>query len=172
MKRLLFAILFSCSSLWVAAADSVLLGIGSPWPGLTLNDQHDKPARLVSPPLQLVVFAAERKPGDWAQEVIEKAHLAAVKDGRMALVLDIHRMPSLVTSMFAMPSFRARPFPILLAREGPQVSAVAFLPHKEATVTVISLTEGKVGAIEQAADEASLSQLLAKLSPTSKKDAP
>ena len=126
-----------------ATTASAALSVGAAWPGLTLNDQHDKPATLASPPLKTLVFAAERKPGDWAQEIIDKHLQAVLKSGQLALVLDISRMPSLVTSMFAMPSFRARAFPILLAREAKEAGAVAALPRRTAQVEVRRRERGR-----------------------------
>jgi hypothetical protein len=153
--RVLLALTLSCQCLLVSAA---VLEIGAPWPGLRLSDQHDKAVSLSGEKLRAVLFAVERKPGDWAQEVIDKAHKEAAATGRLALVLDISRMPSLVTTMFAMPSFRGRAFPILLARDA---APVAFLPRQEAAVTVLTFSAGKLVAIAYAKDEAALEKLLA-----------
>lgn len=139
-------------------ASAAALDIGAPWPGLSLSDQHDKAVTLADDNVRVVLFAAERKPGDWAQEVIDKAHKEATNSGRLALVLDISRMPSLVTTMFALPSFRSRAFPILVAHD---TAPVAFLPRQEAAVTVLTFTAGKLVAIAYAKDEAALEKLLA-----------
>lgn len=164
MKRLLFALAFALGALGAAAAP---VDVGAPWPGLTLPDQHDKSVTLAGDKPRVVLFAAARKPGDWAQEVVETSYQAAVLDGRLALVFDISRMPSLVTTMFALPGFRARPFPILLARDA---APVAFLPAKETALTVLTLDAGKVVAIDYADNEAALNRLLARhlANPTSK----
>lgn len=152
---LVLALILTALTLPAGAAPDA---VGAPWPGLTLPDQHDKSVTLAGDNLRVVVFAAERKPGDWTQDVIEKTYKDAALAGRLALVFDISRMPSLVTTMFAMPGFRARPFPILLARDQ---APVAFLPLKEASVTVLTLEAGKVVAIDYANNEAALEKLLA-----------
>jgi hypothetical protein len=88
----------------------------------------------------------------------------------MALILDVSRMPSLVTSMFAMPAFRAQPFPILVVREA---APVARLPRKEGAVTVLRLTDGRIVAINHATNEAALERLLITLpTPTQAKEKP
>jgi hypothetical protein len=157
-------------ALQLVLAQAAPLETGAPWPALNLADQHDKPVTLDPARLTVVVFAAERKPGDWAQEVIELAHKEAIAAGRLALILDVSRMPSLITSMFAMPAFRARPFPILVAREA---APVADLPKREGAVTVLRLAGGKVAAIEYAGDAAALEALLkAPPTPTQQKDKP
>jgi hypothetical protein len=155
LSRVLLALALACQCLLASAA---ALDVGAPWPGLSLSDQHDKASTLSDDTLRIVLFAAERKPGDWAQDVVEKSYKDAALAGRLALVFDISRMPSLVTTMFAMPGFRARPFTILLARES---APVAFLPLKEASVTVLTLEAGKVAAIDYAQDEATLERMLA-----------
>ncbi len=139
-------------------ASAASLDVGALWPGLSLSDQHDKAVNLNGEKLRVMIFAAERKPGDWAQEVIDKAHKEAANSGRLALALDISRMPSLVTTMFALPSFRGRAFPILVARDA---APVAFLPRQEAAVTVLTFAAGKLVAIAYAKDEAALEKLLA-----------
>ena len=139
-------------------ASAASLDVGAPWPGLSLSDQHDKVSTLSGDTLRVVLFAAERKPGDWAQDIVEKSYKDAALAGRLALVFDISRMPSLVTTMFAMPGFRARPFTILLARDS---APVAFLPKMDASVTVLTLEAGKVVAIDYAKDEAALERVLA-----------
>lgn len=150
---LALALVFQC-----LVAGAAPLEAGALWPGLTLPDQHDKAVRLAGDKLQVVLFTAERKPGDWAQDLVEKAYKDAVLAGRLVLVFDISRMPSLVTTMFALPGFRARPFPILLARDA---EPVAFLPRQEAAVTVLTFDGGKLAAIDYAKDEAALERLLA-----------
>jgi hypothetical protein len=155
LNRFLLILALACQCLLATAAPHA---VGAPWPGLTLPDQHDKAMTLAGDKLRVVLFAAERKPGDWAQEVIDKSCKEAATTGRLALVLDISRMPSLVTTMFALPGFRARAFPILLARDK---APVDFLPLKEASVTVLTLEAGKVIAIDYADNEAALERLLA-----------
>ena len=155
--RFAFALILTTHALIASAAP---YPVGTPWPGLTLPDQHDKTATLVGDKLVVVLFAAERKPGDWVQEIIEKSYKEAAISGRVALVFDISRMPSLVTTMFALPGFRARPFPILLARES---APVEFMPRKEAAVTVLTLDAGRIAAIDFAPDEAALARLLSQI---------
>jgi hypothetical protein len=131
--------------------------VGAIWPGLSLSDQHEKAVSLGGEKLRTVVFAAERQPGDWAQEIIDKSFKNAALAGQLALVFDVSRMPSFVTSMFALPSFRERGFPILVARNAIHV---AFLPRKEGSVSVLTIESGKVAAIDFVGDAVMLEQLL------------
>lgn len=162
MFMLRLGLFFIALFVLLGAAQGAPLEVGAPWPAPVLADQHEKTVTLASPPLTTLLFAAERKPGDWAQEVIDKHFQAQAKSGQLVLVFDVSRMPSLVTSMFAMPSFRGRPFPILVAREA---APVAFLPRKEGSVTIMRLEAGKVIALDYASDETMLEQLLRKTIP-------
>lgn len=159
MFALRLGLFFIALFVLLGAAQGAPLEVGAPWSATTLADQHEKAVTLASPPLAVVLFAAERKPGDWAQEVIDQHFQAQAKSGQLALILDISRMPSLVTSMFAMPSFRARPFPILLATDA---AVVAALPRRQGAVTVLTFEAGKLFAIDYAPGEAALAQLLRK----------
>jgi len=156
MIRALLSLLFVLLSA-IVQAQSGALGVGAAWPGLALADQHERKVELNAPPMRYLLFAAERKPGDWAQKAIDRGHKALFTSGQAALVLDISRMPSLVTRMFALPSFRERTFPILLAREA---EPVAFLPRQTNAVTLLTIDAGKIAAIDYASDEATLGQLL------------
>jgi hypothetical protein len=156
MRKTLFTVLFLLLAAFVQAQTGTL-AVGAAWPGLALADQHDRKVGLNAPPLRYLLFAAERKPGDWAQTVIDSGHKALFTSGEAALVLDISRMPSMVTRMFALPSFRARTFPIILARE---VEPVAFLPRQTGAVTLLTIDAGKIAAIDYASDEATLNQWL------------
>lgn len=162
LKTLLTALFLLLSAL--VQAQSGALALGATWPGLALADQHERKVELNAPPLRYLLFAAERKPGDWAQTAIESSHKALFTSGQAALVLDISRMPSLVTRMFALPSFRERTFPILLVRE---TEPVGFLPRQPGAVTLLTLDAGKIAAIDYANDEAALNQLLKLLKPLS-----
>jgi hypothetical protein len=159
MKRLLFALALAGHGFLVAAAP---VEAGSIWPGLSLPDQHDKTVSLGGEHLRTVVFAAERKPGDLAQDVIDKSFKNAALAGRLVLVFDVSRMPAFVTRMFAIPSFRERTFPVLVARDS---VAVDFLPRKEGHVAILTIDSGKVATIDFAGDAATLEQLLRKLLP-------
>jgi hypothetical protein len=152
--RLLYALALAFQCLLASAAP---LEIGSSWSDLYLPDQHDKAVSLTANKLRVVLFAAERKPGDWAQDAIDKGRKELAVDGQLVLAFDVSRMPSLVTRMIALPNFRARSFPILVAREAWQVD---FLPRKAGAVTVLTLYAGRITAIEFAGDEAALEQLL------------
>jgi hypothetical protein len=163
MRRTLFSwLLLLMSALAQAQAPTTPQIVGTAWPGLTLADQHDRQVELNSPQLRYLLFAAERKPGDWAQAVIDSTQKELFASGQAFLVVDISRMPSMVTRMFALPSFRERAYPVLLARGA---EPVAFLPRQPGAVTLLTLDAGKITALDYASDEAALKQLLNKLPP-------
>jgi hypothetical protein len=71
----------------------------------------------------------------------------------LVYVADIHRMPGFVARMFALPSMRKRPYPMLLDREG-QVTAP--LPSEEGRVVLIRLASREIVGIEAFDDAAAL----------------
>jgi len=66
-------------------------------------------------------------------------------------------MPRLVAKLFALPSMRRRPYPMLLDRDG---QTTARLPDVAGTVTVISLERLKITRVEQLTDSAELPKVV------------
>lgn len=157
-SRTLLAALAFATSLPLAAAP---LEPGSPWPALTLPDQHDRPVS-VGPPARLVLFAADKAASDRAVAVLVARGAQALSALQAVYVADISAMPALVTRMFALPRLRELTFPVALARDAALVSD---LPRQPGSVTVFTLREGRVAAVRQAATTEALEALLKELAP-------
>jgi len=124
-----------------AQAQTNTLRAGDPLPTLTLKDQHDKPV-VVPADLRQVIFAADNggaglvtgwldaQPKDWLQQT-KRVYLA-----------DIHKMPGLITRMFALPKLREKPYRIVLGREEADLAA---FPRKKDCVTLLPFEAGKLG---------------------------
>lgn len=125
---------------------------GSALPTLSLKDQHEKPAEIPSDTRQ-ILFAADNagaelvttlldaKPGNWLQES-QRVYLA-----------DIHKMPGLISRMFALPKLREKPYKIVLGREE---SDLAAWPRQKGCVTLIPVTAGKLGKPDYACSATAL----------------
>lgn len=145
----------SFRALWVVAAlafgggaVAAPLVVGAGFPAVNLEDQHGKPL-AVPPGARLVLFAADKAASDLATELLA-AQPAGTLDRLQAVYLaDISAMPALVTRMFALPTLRALPFRVGLAREA---AVLADLPRQRGAVSVIRLADGRVERIDFAAD--------------------
>lgn len=102
-----------------------------------LADAHGEPGR-VDESVRLLLFAADMDAGDLVNEALEadpSLHDLAARGA--VFVSDIHRMPGIVTRLFALPSMRRRPYRMLLDREeaGPTVR----IPRENGQVTLLEL---------------------------------
>ena len=111
-------------------------GVGDTLPALELEDQHGE-ARELDAGVRRLVFTREMKAGRIAKAALgEEAGIALMKRPDTVYVSDVSRMPGLVRALFAMPSLRRRPYPILLDTEGERTQVI---PSEAGKVTVLSL---------------------------------
>lgn len=119
----------------------------------TLSDQHGEPGS-VDDQTRILLFAADMDGGDLVAEALGgDASLQDLAAFGAVFVSDIHRMPTLIVRLFALPSMRKRPYRMLLDREpGP----TARLPRKEGSVTILRLDALAVESVTFAADAPSV----------------
>lgn len=139
-----------------ASAGSGAWKVGAEVEPLALEDQHGT-IRRVDASTRVVLFSRDMEGGE-----ILKTALAAAPEGFLeaedaAYVADVHRMPAIVTRLFALPSLRERPYPMLLDREGP---ATAPLPDAEGRATLVFLEGLRVTRILYAGTPAEVARAL------------
>lgn len=128
----------------IAAAAAEPVGPGMRMPALTLNDQHDVPASI-GPDTRLVVFARDMDAADIVEEALADAGANLLADAGAVFVSDIHRMPGIITRLFALPAMRKRPYRMLLDREG---TVTADFPSQEEKVSLIHLDGLEIKNVE------------------------
>lgn len=140
----------------LSAQANTTLNSGDTLPTLSLTDQHDKPM-TVPQPLQRIIFAADNtaaslvtahldsKPADWLNQT-HSLYLA-----------DIHKMPSLITRMFALPQLREKPYTIILGREE---ADLAMFPRQKGCVTLLPVSDNRLGTARFACSEEELKAAL------------
>lgn len=109
-----------------------------------LEDQHGDPGR-VDAGVRLLLFAADMDAGALVRDALEADPSLQDLAARGAVfVSDIHRMPALVTRLFALPSMRRRPYRMLLDRgPGPTVR----IPREPGKLTLLELDALSIRAI-------------------------
>ncbi|MGH0035787.1 MAG: DUF4440 domain-containing protein [Myxococcota bacterium] len=117
---------------------------GDPFPEVTLEDQHGRPHTLDAG-VRLVLFSADMDAGDIAEEALEEDGASLLEAARAVSVSDIERMPALVTKLFALPSMRRRPYPMLLDRDGETTSR---WPAEPGRVTLLTLRDSTLVSVE------------------------
>lgn len=120
------------------------LRAGDPFPALQLSDQHDT-AVHISAQVQVVLFSHDMDGAGLLEDTLGNDGQNTLNKARAIVLSDISRMPSLVTTLFALPAMRRRSYRMILDRDG---SATAAIPRADDAVTVIRITEGKISDIE------------------------
>ncbi|MDY0050437.1 MAG: hypothetical protein RBR73_06780 [Halothiobacillaceae bacterium] len=152
MRRLLLASLLTLT----VPAFAEPLAPGAALPSIQLKDQHDK-MHTVPADTSLLIFAVEKAPSDMVNEVLMARPKDFLAMRQAVFIADISEMPSFVTSMFALPKMRERPYPVLLGYEAADTS---FMPRRKGTVTLIHLKDGAVTSVDYVTEAAALNQAL------------
>jgi len=120
------------------------LRVGDTMPELRLEDQHGA-ARVVDAATRAILFSRDMDGGDLLKSALEALPEGTLDRAPVVYVADISGMPGLVTRLFALPSMRRRPYPMLLDRTG---EATELLPDVEGRATVIHLEDLRITQVE------------------------
>lgn len=142
MRARLIGVGLSFLVIAVAAADP--LGPGMPLPAITLADQHEVPA-AIDATTRAIVFARDMDAADIVEEALAADGAKLLADAGAVFVSDIHRMPGIITRLFALPAMRKRPYRMILDHEG---DATAALPSQEEKVSLIRLDDMTIVTVE------------------------
>jgi hypothetical protein len=122
----------------------------------SLEDQHGT-VRHVDAGTRVVLFSRDMDGGDVLKRALEGVPEGFFAARGAAYVADISRMPGLVTRLFALPSMRRRPYPMLLDRDG---ATTARLPDAEGQATLIFLEDLRIERVVHAARPEELCEAL------------
>jgi hypothetical protein len=142
MRNVITVILGLVLSLPAAAAESLAPGVRMP--GLMLSDQHDVQFTL-GPETRYVVFARDMDAADIVEEALADDGAKVLADADAVFVSDIHRMPGIITRLFALPAMRKRPYRMLLDREG---EVTGTFPSQEEKVSLIRLNSLEIESVD------------------------
>jgi hypothetical protein len=150
MFKLALSLLLATASLAALAQNP--LQEGTPVPVLALKNQHDKPADIPTN-TRRILFAADNAAAELMTALLDAKAGNWLQETRQVYLADIHKMPSLISRMFALPKLREKPYNIILGREE---SDLAAWPRQKACVTLIPVTAGKLGKADYACSAAAL----------------
>jgi hypothetical protein len=153
-KKLMFTAVLSGAVLFSqgALADSLQLKPQS------FETQFDKTVSL-STQTQWVIFSTTKDGGNWVKESFAKLDFneATLASKHLLYVADIHKMPSFISKMFAIPKMRDYGFPIALDKEG---EGTQDWPTQEDAVNVYQLNQLEVVKTQHFANQADLEAFL------------
>ncbi|ADN75557.1 conserved hypothetical protein [Ferrimonas balearica DSM 9799] len=153
MKKYLVAAALSAATVFPAAA----LEMGQPLPYLTLEDQHGG-AHSLTGNVHTLLFTRDKGGSDVASAALDGVEQAQLEAKQVVYVADISIMPSIITSMFALPKMRKQPWLTLMDDKG---DATANFPHQTNEVTMVRFENGNVADIQYFSDGAELKTALA-----------
>ena len=137
MKKILFSVL-----LFVATFANAL-SIGDATPTFDIKDQFEK-THKIGPDAKTILVAGDKGTGVIIKEYLLKQDKGFVEANKIYYVADISGMPSLISKFFAIPKMKKYPFSVLLVDEEQTKS----FSKKDDTITVYSVTDGKVSDIK------------------------
>lgn len=144
MVRLIEVLVWVALLFGAGMAGAEPLAVGDRLEAFSLEDQHGV-ARSVDTTTELIVFSRDMEGGKLLKEAFEDVSGDALGRYATAYVADISGMPKLVAKLFALPSMRRRPYPMLLDREG---DSTARLPDVEGQATLIFLENLEIERVE------------------------
>jgi len=130
--------------------------VGSTLPALTFEDQHEEPHTLDAS-VKLIVFTRDMDAGEIVKETLAENGGEVLAANGAVYITDVHGMPSLIRSLFALPSMRKRPYAMWLDVEGEDTK---ILPAREGQPSLIHLDAMTVSRIDSIATAAALREAL------------
>lgn len=144
MKRVLLPVLF----LLHAVATAATLQPGAALPSIDLKDQNDQPV-AIAPETKVVFFTSEMGGSRLMAKALDTLPSSTLKDSNAVYIADISGMPSIFTTIVAMPRLQKAAYPVALIKDAKQSAS---LPRKPGAVTVLRVDAGKISAVEFARD--------------------
>ena len=94
---------------------------------------------------KLVIMAFEKDTGALVNDYLNTQSPFYLPKNHAVFIADIHRMPSIITKMFALPKMQKYKHPLYLHYEEQFEN---FAPHQEEKVTIIRFKDGKASSID------------------------
>ncbi len=121
-----------------------------------LYDQHDI-LHGVDADTRVILFSRDMKGGDVLKAALVDMPRAYLQELKAVYITDISRMPGLIAKLFALPSMRRRPYPMLIDHDGNSTRAI---PDIDGQATLVFLDALQVERIEHVADTTSVTKML------------
>ena len=131
------------------------LTTGESLPALKIKDQFEKEFTIDSS-IKTIIFSASKSEGTTIKEFLLTKDKDYLTTNKAAYIADITGMPSIITSLIAMPKMKGYPFSVLLVDD----SNKGLFPVKEDMISVISLDNGKITDVKYVKTAEELGKIL------------
>ena len=139
-------------SLKATPSEEPAIQIGSTLRYRDFKDQHGNWRRIDSEHKK-ILFVSDMDASRIVHSVFSATDADYMDRRGIALIADIHRMPAIISRMIAVPRMQDYTYRILLIRDAGPGSA---FPSRTGTVTILTLNELTVSAIDYAQNEEAL----------------
>lgn len=138
MKKLFLSLLLISSALI-----SANLKVGDTIKPFYLINQFDEAVSVNSFEYNTLVISSEKDLSSHVNDFLQKQKKNFLEDHKALYISDIHAMPSIITSMLALPKMKKYPYEILLIYE----EGENMFPVKEGYLTIVKMKENKITSI-------------------------
>jgi len=119
--------------------------VGDTFPTLTLEDQFGEKIAIKQQGSSTLILSFEKDVSADIKKYISTKEKGFLQTNNIMYISDISGMPSLITSMFALPKMKKFPFQISLIYDEKEATSIA---RQEGKVTVITLTDNQIKTIQ------------------------
>jgi len=119
------------------------LKIGDTITPFSLPDQFDKVHQVNSKDYKMLLVAFEKDVAVRLNEFLSTQNPSFLKQNGALFISDIHKMPSFVTKLFALPKMRDYPYPLLLIYDESNI-----FPKKDDSLSVFRTKDNKIIGID------------------------
>ncbi|WP_456429578.1 hypothetical protein [Nitratifractor sp.] len=123
-----------------------------------LPDQFGR-SHTLSTGIRILIFADSKRGAKLVEAALARHPKGFLESHRAVYLADISAMPGLIFRLFALPSMRKTPYPILLLKNAEMGKRLA-QTAADGKVTVLTLNKRRVRKIEVAADISTVEKLL------------
>jgi hypothetical protein len=118
--------------------------VGQTFDAIRYEDQHGR-IQILDTDVRNVVFLADMDAKDILHEELQPLGDTFLKESRSVIIADIHKMPAIISRVFALPAMRDYSYTLHLIRtEGPGLR----FPLKPGQMTLLRLENRKILSIE------------------------
>ena len=139
MKKIIMTSLLLVSSLFAE------LKVGDTFPSLTLLDQFDEKVDISKEGESQLIFSFEKEVSSGIKAFLDSKDKNFLTQNNVTYISDISKMPSLITSWFALPKMKKFDFKVALIYDEEVGKEI---PREEGKVSVVTLKDNVVTTIE------------------------
>ena len=132
--------------------------VGKKIQNVTINDQFDKPISLTSK-TKKIIFVFKKASGHIVRNFLDSKPDDYLVNKNVAFIADISGMPSIITSMFAIPDLQKHKYPVMLIKD--EDAAKKYKNEKyEDYITIVSLNNFRITSITLVSTAEQLEKIL------------